>query len=334
MGADVGTLVTLDTVVDVPHGDEGADAALLVGSGARGPCAVDAVLEGADGQQIAVLGVDGTHHLVDESRLVLALGSGDFQRSPSGVDDKLLVFASAVHSGIVLINDVLTLLAVALDDELLHLLHGEVHGDDAGDAEEGTLQDGVRAVAKSDFLSNLRGVDVIDLDVVLSEVLLHLGGEVLLQLVALPDGVEEERAVLLQAAGDVVHVQIGLYVAGDEVGGVHQIGAADGAVAEAQVRAGEAARLLRVVREVGLAMFVGVVADDFDGVLVGTHGTVGTEAVELGFEHPSAAHGNLLALRQRGEGDVVHDADGEAVLGLCKLQVGIDGQNLCGGGVV
>jgi hypothetical protein len=57
-------------------------------------------------------------------------------------------------------------------------------------------------------------------------------------------------------------VQVSLNVASHEVRRGHQIGGADGRVAEAQVRAGEAARLLRVVREVSLAVLVSVVTND------------------------------------------------------------------------
>ena len=47
------------------------------------------------------------------------------------------------------------------------------------------------------------------------------------------------------------------------------------------MRAGVSAGLLGVIVEVTLTVFGGVLADDFDGVLVCTDCTVGTEAVEL-----------------------------------------------------
>jgi len=108
-------------------------------------------------------------------------------------------------------------------------------------------------------------------DVVDCEVTLHLVGHTfgfaawlvqeLLQLVGFEDGVQEELTVLLQATRHVVHVEVSLYVASHEVRRCHQIGRADGRVAEAQVRAGETSQLLRVVREVSLTVLVGVVAD-------------------------------------------------------------------------
>jgi hypothetical protein len=57
-------------------------------------------------------------------------------------------------------------------------------------------------------------------------------------------------------------VEVSLNVASHEVRCGYQIGRADGRVTETQVRAGETARLLRVVREVSLAVLVGVVTND------------------------------------------------------------------------
>ena len=328
MGADVGALVALDAVVHVPLGDEGGYTALLVVSRALHPGAVLNALEGRYGQLVAVLSVDGAYHFVDEGRVVVRSARIVGQVGPSGIYGELLVLASTIDGGVVLIHHVLTLAAVRLDNELLHLLHGQINGDDTRDAEEGRLEDGVRAVAKADLLGDLGGVHVVDRDVVLGEVLLHLHGQVAHQIVALPDGIEQEGAVLAETAGHVVHVQIGLHVARYEVGRVHQIGRADRVIAEAEVRAGEAARLLGVVREVGLAILIGVVADDLHRVLVGTHRTVGAEAVELGFEHAFSTERDLFLHRQRGEGDVVHDADREVVLGLVEGEVFEDGNDL------
>ncbi len=73
----------------------------------------------------------------------------------------------------------------------------------------------------------------------------------LVQLIEVPLAVDHEHAagldVLdhLEALGDVAGV-----VAGDEVGLVDVVGAADGLVAEAQVADGDAAGLLGVVLEV------------------------------------------------------------------------------------
>ena len=87
------------------------------------------------------------------------------------------------------------------------------------------------------------------------------------------------------------------------------------------MRAGEATRLLRVVREVSLAVLIGVVTNDLHRVLVGTHGTVRAQAIELSLEQAVATHRNLFDLRQRGKGNIVDDTHGEVVLRHGEFQV-------------
>ena len=60
-------------------------------------------------------------------------------------------------------------------------------------------------------LCNLGCIDIVNSDIVLSaKVLLHLVRQVLGKIFAFPDGVQQERAVLTQTAGYVVHVQVSL----------------------------------------------------------------------------------------------------------------------------
>ncbi len=74
--------------------------------------------------------------------------------------------------------------------------------------------------------------------------LLDAHREVLGKFLAFPHGVEQECAAGLQAACHIIHVQVSLHVTCHEVGGVDEICRADGFIAEAEVRAGETARLL------------------------------------------------------------------------------------------
>src|SRR5699024_5984920 len=123
-------------------------------------------------------------------------------------------------------------------------------------------------------------------------------------------------------------------VAGHEVGLVDAVGGADGLVAEAQVADGHAAGLLGVVLEVGLDVLVGVVADDLGAVLVGAHGAVAAQAPELALHGAlgSGVGGGLLLQGQAGH--VVHDADGEAGLGLGLGQLLIHSEHAGGRGVL
>ena len=91
-------------------------------------------------------------------------------------------------------------------------------------------------------------------------------------------------------------MEVSLHVACHEVRRGDKVGGTDRSVTETEVRAGETSRLLGVVGEVCLAILVGRLTDDLDGVLVGTYGTVCTETVELGLEHTFAAKRNLFLL--------------------------------------
>ena len=107
----------------------------------------------------------------------------------------------------------------------------------------------------------------------------------------------------------------------------------DGVIAKAQVRAGETTRLLRVVREVCLAILVGVVTDNLYRVFVGTYSTICTQSIELGLEQIVATHGNFLLFGQGGKGNIIYDTYGKVVLWFWQLQVLEHGHNLGGRGV-
>ena len=173
---------------------------------------------------------------------------------------------------------------------LLHVANGVLLGQNLGQGEEGGLQDGVGPLAHADGLSQVNGVDGVELNVVPGDIALGLGVQVMGQLLGGPLAVDHEHAAgldvvdHLEALGHVRGV-----VAGDEVGLVDVVAAADGLVAEAQVGDGHAAGLLGVILEVGLDVLVGVVADDLDGVLVGADGAVAAETQNLHSMVPSAA---------------------------------------------
>ncbi len=333
MRTNVSTLVALYAVVRDPFGNESGHAALLIAGGRLLPCAVLDTLEVRHLEQVAVLCVDRTHELVDEFRIVV-LHLGILGKiAPRRIDIELGILAATVYGGIVLVHDILTLLAIALHDELLHLLYGQIHRNHLGDAEERALEDRIGAVAQTDLLSYLGCVDIIYGDIVVGKVLLHLVGKILGQLLALPDSVEQEGAAVAQTACHIIQMQISLNVASNEVGRGHQICGADRLVAETQVRAGEAARLLRVVGEVGLTVFIGIVADDLHRVLVGAHGTVSTQTIELGLEH-RVAHHDRSYRGQRAEVHVVDYADGEVILRLRQSQIVVNGDHVGRSGVL
>ena len=77
-----------------------------------------------------------------------------------------------------------------------------------------------------------------------------------------------------------------------------------------------------------------MVADDLDGVLVGTHRTVGAQAEEFALIGALLHDGDFFLERERLEGHVVHDADGEAVLGFAELEIVEHGDDLGRAGIL
>ena len=220
-----------------------------------------------------------------------------------------------VHHLAVAAHHLRAALAVGLLDRLLDVRDRLLARQDAGDAEEAGLHDGVDAAAHPHLLGQRVGVDREEADLLLDHLLLQLAGQ------AIPDRVrgagrvqQEDRA----RSGVLEHVDLVHeleLMAGHEARAVHQVGGADGARARAQVRDRDRAGLLGVVDEVALDVAVGLLADDLDRVLVGADGAVRAEAVE-------ERGGDVLALGaerrvpgQRGVGHVVDDPDGEVARG-------------------
>ena len=196
------------------------------------------------------------------------------------------------------------------------------------------MQDGVGTVAQTDLSGDLGGIDDVHVDVVEGQVFLHEIGKMFLGVGHAPRRVVEERTVLFQTTEAVIFLQIGRNMNGHEVGRTHEVGGQDGLVAETEVGAGVTARFLGVIVEVSLAVFVGVVTDDLDGVLVGTYSTVSAEAVELGFESALRQDGNFLANFQGTVGHIVVDTDGELVHRFGSSEVLVNGERLSRSGVL
>ena len=322
-------LVTANALCSIPLGDVDSGAALLVCRSALLPLAVCICHEGRDRQAVAVHTGNGLHDLtdlLDQLRTAgESLGCGiSFGVGPGCGHVHLVDGVNACVNGLpVHLNDVLALLAVALLSCLLHEVDGILDGHDVSQLEECRLQNGVGALAHADLDGLVDGIDGIQLDVVVSDILLCLGVQVLAQLLIGPLAVDHEHAAGLDILDHLhAHVDVSGVVAGHEVSLVDVVGAADGLVAETQVADGHAAGLLGVILEVCLNILVSVVADDLDGVLVCADRTVAAQTPELALLGASSCgDGSGLDFRQRQEGNVVGDAQGETLLGLILLQL-------------
>ena len=183
------------------------------------------------------------------------------------------------------LDDGLALLGVGLLRGVLHVLEGILGGKDLRQGEECGLEHRVGALAHADLRRKVDCVDQVDGDVVLGNVALRLGRHLLCELGVIPLAVDQEGAARLDVADHLEALDdVAGVVASDEVGLGDVVRRADRGVAKAQVADGDAAGLLGVVLEVGLDVLVRVVADDLDGVLVRTDGTVAAETPELALD--------------------------------------------------
>lgn len=150
------------------------------------------------------------------------------------------------------------------------------------DAEERRLQNGGGLAAQSEFACDLDRIDDVELRVLFRKNILHFRGKLFFEgFDARPFAVEQKRAAFLEVGGHVVTGHVGRVMAGDKVSRVDEIFRLNGLVPESQMGNGDAARFFGIVEEIRLHVFVGMVADNLDGVLVGAHRTVGAETVEL-----------------------------------------------------
>ena len=174
-------------------------------------------------QEVTCLTVDRTNELLNECWSVILLSLIVCEVCPSWIYCQLLVLTTTVNSAEVLVNNVLTLLRVRLNDECLHLLYSEIQRNNLCDTEECRLEDGVGTVTETNLLSNLSCVDIVNSDVVLSEVTLYLVRDEVNQLLTIEDSVQQEETVLTQTTSYIVHVQVSLNVASYEVRSSYQV---------------------------------------------------------------------------------------------------------------
>ena len=314
--------------------DEGGDAPLLKLGGAAGQRAVEAhagngdviALEVHDGLDV-VLGEVGS---VVRNELLGLEGLGDGRRNLD-LDQGL---AGSVDGGPVLLDDLLTLLDEGLLGILLDQVDGLILRQDTADLEEGGLHDSVDPRSKTSLLGDGQSVDVVEADLPVDDDLLVMAGQVLEDDVGRNGAVEQEDSALLQVVEHRIAADVCRIVAGHEVGMVDEPGHVEVALAEAQVADRDAAGLLRVVGEVGLGVLVGVVADDLDRVLVGADGTIGTETVEHAADDSLRSDVDDVVDGNRLVGDVIVDADGEAVEGVLAGKEVEDGLGVAGSEVL
>ena len=97
---------------------------------------------------------------------------------------------------------------------------------------------------------------------------------------------------------------------------MNQVGGLDRRFSESQVRHRHTAGLLGIIVKIRLRVHVGIVTDNLDGVLVRTDRSVRTQTPEFAIDRAFRSGHQVLASLQRQIGHIVHDADGEFLLGI------------------
>ena len=165
------------------------------------------------------------------------------------------------------------------------------------------------------------GVDHIELKSLSQDLLLDRAGERIPHAIGRMRRVEQQRRAGRRPLQDLGALQEAELVAADETGLRYQVRRADGLGTKTQVRGGLRSGLLGVINEIPLGVEA-LVAQNLDGVLVGTDSPVRAQAEE----HGPYGLGRLDVQRrvegQARVGDVVHNPDGEAFPGVLALQLG------------
>ena len=278
--------------------------------------------ERADGQEVAAAGDE----LADE--VGGAVGEVDVAvlRGDGAVDVHLVQGVEGEVDGVeVALHDLFAALRVRRRDRLLDRADRALRRQHAGEREEARLEDRVHAAGEAGLTRDLARVDDVQPQLLREDVLLHVARQPVPDVVRAVRRVQEDRRSVGRDREDVHAPEEVELVARDELRALDEIRRPDRPGAEAEVRDGRRAGLLRVDDEVALGEERGRGADDLGGVLVRADGPVGAEAVE------DAAY-DVVRLRLEGGidrearvGDVVVDADGEVAARLRGVELGVDG---------
>ena len=322
-------LVTLNTVFCVPFGNLNRNASLFELRRSGGNASV--CIECGGRKFVAFESDDRVNNLLEIFIVCEFRGSsaGSSVGPFCGNRDFFKFGSGFVDSGVVHLNDRVALLAVGLLNVLLHpVFRFGVRHDFGVDFEESRLHDSVGSSAEADGRGDLDCVDNVKFSVLFGKQTFHRSGEISAEVGnVVPFAVKKEFAAFFEVGDHIVSRNVRGLRASDEVRRVDKVRRLNGGFAETKVRNGDTARLFGVVEEITLSVHIGVIADNFDRVLVRADRTVGAETVELTTDRAFGSGVILLGEVKRSVSNVVVNTDGEVVLGFCGFEVLINGVN-------
>ena len=276
MGADKSALVAGNTVFRNPFRYLDGRGRTFVMGCACSESTVFPALERGNGEIIPFLPVHdianvsyelGTIHFSNEaafSCMCPFFGNGDFNGSRD----------TRIDCRIVHVDYVLAFPPVGLLISVFQVFHGICFGNDICEMEESGLHNHIDTSAETDILRDFKSINDVKFRMERGQLPFQRCRKGVLQVFRSPLAVQEKDAARFEAAEQVILIHVGRAVAGDIVRFADEVGLADRLGTETKMGNSHAAGFFGVVSKVSLGVHIRVVADDFDGALIGADGTV------------------------------------------------------------
>ena len=228
----IGTPVALHAVLHVPLRYICSDTTLFISSRTSRDHAVCSIQEGGNRNRITGQGVGRYQNLVQVFGLLLIAANqllrffSIFCGLPAFRYFHFMnVIYAGIHSSLVHLYDVFTLLAVGLLDGIFHVAYCIIDWNDVSQLEECCLQYCIgSSCTQTDFLCDGYGVAGVELYVVISDISLHLGRQVVIQFFIIPHTVQQEESARFHVLYHFISVQICRVMACNEVSLLYIVG--------------------------------------------------------------------------------------------------------------
>src|SRR5215831_8663314 len=226
-----------------------------------------------------------------------------------------------IHSSVVLLDHGFPAFSVGLPDRGFDLTDGFLAREYTADGEEAGLHDRVDPPDHAGIFRYLVSIDAIESQLLPDDLFLNPLRKFVPYLVRTVGAVEQKHGAGLRILENVKFLHERGLVTRDEVCAADQVCGMDRLGAEAQVRNGAGAGLLRVIHEIALGEVPGFLPNDLDRVLVSAYCTVRAEAIEQASRGFWTFGRELRGVVDARIGDVIDYADREVILRLCLGQL-------------
>ena len=235
---------------------------------------------------------------------------------------------TCINSSPVHINNLLTLLAVRLDNRVLQVFNSVIQGDNFCKCEESSLHYHVDTCAEAEFLTDSITVQGVEFYMVFSNRTFDARRQLMIQFFIRPGTVKHKRTAVFNAAKQIKTFYIRLAVTSNIVSCINQVRHIDRFRTETQVRYRYAAGFLGIICKVCLCVQIRMVTDNLDSRFIGTDCTVGTEAPEFASRKTGRIQRHFVGTRQGKIRNVINDTDSETVHRMIFLEFFEYGENI------